>query len=117
MPEVRPWARVVGDVNIHLRRGAWYEVVHLFPDCAVLHVSERSLTIPRSCLEIAAVRPRQWSVVSRPYDAIDLPISWGARYGVCPHCSHLATDGTDRIDPVASAPVAYCPWDGSHRGL
>jgi len=88
MPEVRPWARVVGDVNIHLRRGAWYEVVHLYPDCAVLHVSERSLTIPRSCLEIAAVRPRQWSVVSRPYDAVDLPLSWGACYGVCPHCSH-----------------------------
>ena len=90
MPDVRPWARVVGDVNIHLRRGAWYEVVLLLPDAAVLHVSERSLTIPRSCLEIAEVRPRQWSVVSRPYDAVDLPLNWGSRYGVCPRCSQRA---------------------------
>src|SRR5881397_3047382 len=77
----------MGEVNIHLRRGAWYEVVQLLPDAAVLHVSERSLTIPRSCLEIVEVRPRQWSVVPRPYDAVD-PLSWGSPYGVCPRCSH-----------------------------
>ena len=104
MPDARPWARVLGDVNIHLRRGAWYEVVHLFPDCAVVHVSERSLTIPRSCLEIAEVRPRQWSVVSRPYDAVDLPLSWGACYGVCPRCSHRVP----LMEQIGSIPCQRC---------
>ena len=98
---------MVGEVNIHLRRRACYELVQLLPDAAVLHVSERSLTIPRSCLEIVEVRPRQWSVVSRPYDAVDLPLSWGSRYGVCPRCSnrvplqgHAGTITCDRCGGV-----------------
>jgi hypothetical protein len=24
--------------------------------------------------------------VPRPYDAVDIPISWGSQYGVCPRC-------------------------------
>lgn len=90
MSDVRPWARVVGDVNVSVRRGAWYEVVRLTPEDAVVEVKGRSLTIPRSTLEIVHLRPRQWSIVPRPYDAVDLPLSWGSRYGVCPSCSERA---------------------------
>jgi hypothetical protein len=86
MPDVRPWARVAGDVNVGVRRGAWYEVVRLTSEAAWLDVSLRTLSIPRECLEIATVRPAEWAVVERPYDAVDLPVSWGARYAVCPRC-------------------------------
>ncbi len=90
MPDVRPWARVVGDVNVSVRRGAWYEVSRLTPDAAILDVNHRSLSIPRSNVEIVTTRPQYWSVVERPYDAVDLPMSWGSRYAVCPDCSHRA---------------------------
>src|SRR5260370_41990864 len=90
MPDVPPWARVVGDVNVNLRRGAWYEGVRLTPDAVLLDVQHRSLSIPRSTLEIVTTRPRRWSVVARPYDAVDLPMSWRARYGVGPEGSRRA---------------------------
>lgn len=88
MPEILPWARVLGDVNANVRRGAWYEVIRLTPEAALLDVNRQLLSVPRSSLEITHARPFQWSVVPRPHDAVDLPISWGSRYGVCPHCSH-----------------------------
>jgi hypothetical protein len=89
--EVRPWARVVGDVNVRVRRGAWYEVIRLTPDAALLDVNRQTLTVPRSAVQVHTVRPRQWSVVPRPYDAVDLPLGWGSRYGVCPRCSQRAS--------------------------
>ena len=36
MPEAPQWARVRGDVNCNVRRGAWYEVVRLSPEEVVL---------------------------------------------------------------------------------
>ncbi len=90
MPEMRSWARVAGDVNVSVRRGAWYEVERLTADAAILDVHHRSRSIPRSSLEIVTNRPHHWSVVERPYDAVDLPMSWGTRYAVCPACSHRA---------------------------
>jgi hypothetical protein len=102
MPDVRPWARVVGDINVSVRRGAWYEVIRLTPDAAILDVNRRSLNVPRSAVQVKQVRPREWSVVARPYDAVDLPIVWGQRYGVCPSCSKrtaLTTPGTDMQCP------------------
>src|SRR5260370_27676103 len=102
MPDVPPWAGVVGDVTVHLRRGAWYEVVRLTPDAVLWDVQHRSLSIPRSTLEIVTPRPRRWSVVTRPYDAVDLPISWGARYAVCPECKGRA--------PISGHPMEMqCP--------
>jgi hypothetical protein len=90
MPEVRPWARVAGDVNVGVRRGAWYEVVRLTQDAAWLDVVQRTLSVPRDSLEIVTARPDLWSVVTRPYDAVDLPVKWGSRYAVCPRCSRRA---------------------------
>ncbi len=84
--EAPQWARVKGDVNCSIRRGAWYQVLRLTPDAAILEVGQRSLNIPRELVQIAPIRPRRWSVVRRPYDAVDLPLSWGSRYAVCPTC-------------------------------
>ena len=80
------WARVKGDVNCRIRRGAWYQVMRLTPDAAILEVGQRSLSVPRELLQIEVLRPRRWSVVPRPYDATDLPFAWGSRYAVCPAC-------------------------------
>jgi hypothetical protein len=90
MSEMRGWARVVGDVNVNVRRGAWYEVIRLTPEAATLDVHNEARSVPRSAVEIVISRPRRWSVVERPYDAVDLPMSWGSRYAVCPHCSNRA---------------------------
>src|SRR5712692_9859643 len=78
MPEVPQWARVRGDVNCHVRRGAWYEVLRLTPDEAVLEVQSRPFSVPRSSLQIVPLRPKRWSVVARPSDAVMVPFS-GAR--------------------------------------
>jgi hypothetical protein len=86
MPEVLQWARVHGDMNCHVRRGAWYEVLDLTPDEVILDVDNRPFSLPRSSLQIAPLRPEWWSVVARPSDAVMVPLSWGSRYAVCPGC-------------------------------
>ena len=87
MPEVPQWARVRGDVNCHVRRGAWYEVLRLTPDEAILEVVNRPFSVPRSALlQIVPLRPQRWSVVARPSDAVMVPLSWGSQYAVCPGC-------------------------------
>ena len=63
MPDVPPWARVAGDVNVGVRRGAWYQVIRLTPEAAWLDLTHRTLSVPRECLEIVTVRPDAWSVV------------------------------------------------------
>ena len=75
-------------MNCSVRRGAWYQVLRLTPDAAILEVGQRSVSVPRALVQVTYVRPREWSVVPRPYDAVDIPISWGSRYGVCPACKH-----------------------------
>jgi len=47
MPDVPPWARVAGDVNLGVRRGAWYQVVRLTTDAAWLDVFQRTRSVPR----------------------------------------------------------------------
>ena len=81
------WARVRDDANHQLRRGAWYEVVAVTPEEAVLYVNKRPVFIALSDVQIVPVRPHTWSVVRRPRDAVSLPLSWGTRYAVCPSCS------------------------------
>jgi hypothetical protein len=90
MPEAPRWARVRGDINARVRRGAWYQVVQLNSELAVLAIGDRSMSLPRELLHIVAVRPRVWSVVRRPFDAVDLPRAWGSQYAVCPACQRRA---------------------------
>jgi len=112
MPDAPRWARVRGDINCRVRRGAWYQVVQLTTDLAILEVGDRAMSVPRELLHIAPVRPRSWSVVRRPYDAVDVPRSWGSRYGVCFACQHrmpLDHDQTEaRCDRCGAAgPIAW----------
>jgi hypothetical protein len=90
MPDVPQWARVRGDVNCNVRRGAWYEITRLTADEAILDVNTRPLSVVRSLLQIVPLRPQRWSVVARPQDAVNVPLSWGSRYAVCPGCRDRA---------------------------
>jgi len=102
VPDGQQWARVREDTNVQLRRGAWYEVIALTPEEAVLHVNHRPVFIPRAALQIVPTRPHAWSVVRRPRDAVSLPLSWGTRYAVCPSCSQ-------RVSLRGSVSVLSCP--------
>src|SRR5438034_6581888 len=60
------WARLKQDVNCGLRRGAWYRVVGLTPEDAVLQVPRRErVRVPRRFLQTLFSRPRHWTVVLR----------------------------------------------------
>ena len=80
------WARLLADLNIRLRRGAWYRISQRGPLQAVIDVSGRLLQVPSAFLQIVETPPRQWTVVPRPNDAVRLPSNWGDRYAVCPSC-------------------------------
>jgi hypothetical protein len=87
------WARLRRDVRSVLRRGAWYRVVSLGPEEAVLDVDNASVRIARGDLEVTETRPTRWTIVPRPRDAEKLPEAWGDFYAVCPNCAARAPVG------------------------
>lgn len=91
------WARLRADVSCGLRRGAWYRVIRLTKDQAVLEVTGDPARVPRRVLQTAFSPPVRWSVVPRPRDAANLPHDWGSRYAVCPGCRTRA--------PISGYPV------------
>lgn len=96
------WARLQVDVNCGLRRGAWYPVLRITRENAVLEVTREPLPVPRRYLQTISSRPFRWTVVPRPRDAANLPSEWGSRYAVCPVCRHRA--------PIGGRPVEMrCP--------
>src|SRR5256714_13258408 len=80
----RYWARLRADLDVPLRRGAWYEVRRLRPPEAVLDVIGERVSVPRAMLEISSAPPNRWSVVPRPKNPARFP--GVAEYGVCPNC-------------------------------
>jgi hypothetical protein len=81
----KQWARLRGEAEVPLRRGAWYSVVRLTNTEAVLEVHSRMVNVPRAVLQIAARPSGSWSIVPRPANS-RTPPSWGPRYAVCPNC-------------------------------
>jgi hypothetical protein len=76
-----------------LRRGAWYAVLSLGADEAVLDVDNAAARLPRSQLEVTETRPNRWTIVPRPRDADKVPAAWGDSYAVCPNCAARAPVG------------------------
>ncbi len=64
------WARLQADLNVRLRRGAWYRIRELGPLQSLVEVRGQPVS----------------TIVPRPTDAVRLPLSWGDRYAVCPSC-------------------------------
>ena len=84
------WARLQVDVNVRLRRGAWYRVASLTPGEALLDVNRNPVPVPRASVRIVSTVPQFWTVVARPRDAKGLPTTWGDKYAVCPACRNRA---------------------------
>ena len=96
------WARLTADVDLPIRRGAWYRVVQLTPREATLEVRGKKVPIPRAALEIVADPPLRWAVVPRPRKSARLPQGWGPEYGVCPGCK-------ERVQLVDKPRSLRCP--------
>ncbi len=77
-PRIARWARLVVNVRIPLRRGAWYPVLSAGPEEVVVEVRQRPTIVPRAVVDISTVPPSRWTLV---------PQSWGGPYYVCPECS------------------------------
>ena len=79
------FARLQADVDVKIRRGAWYRILDLGDLEATIEVNKRPVTVLRAMLEIQQRPPLRWTVV---------PQGTGGRkaakvsvdYGVCPSC-------------------------------
>ena len=87
------WARLRRDTGNVLRRGAWYRVLSLGAEEAVVDVDNAPVRIARKDLEVTETRPSRWTIVARPRDAEKVPESWGEFYAVCPNCAARAPVG------------------------
>jgi hypothetical protein len=67
-----------------LRRAAWYGVLSLGPDAAVVGARHEPVIVPRAYLEIVNTRPTTWTMVVEE------------RYAVCPNCAHRVAVGLTR---------------------
>ena len=79
------WGRLLVDLNLRMRRGAWYRVNDPGPLETLVEVNNTPLPVPSAFLEIVETPPRKWSVVPRPAGAVRMPEEW-TRYVVCPSC-------------------------------
>ncbi|OLB05441.1 MAG: hypothetical protein AUH06_10045 [Gemmatimonadetes bacterium 13_2_20CM_69_27] len=76
------WGRLREGVRrCQLRRGAWYPVLRVGTDAAVVVVRHQSVIVPPSYLEIVDARPSKWTLIARE------------RYAVCPNCAERVALG------------------------
>jgi hypothetical protein len=79
------FARLQADVNLRIRRGAWYRVLQLHDLEAVIEVNKKPVAVLKAMLEIQARPPLRWTVVPRASIG-KTPKELGEAYGVCPSC-------------------------------
>src|SRR5207249_9471784 len=66
MPDVQQWGRVWTRHNCRVRRGAWYPLLRLTPEAAVIEVNHESVMVPREYVQVLPVRRQLWSVAPLP---------------------------------------------------
>ncbi len=102
------YARLREDVNVRLRRGAWYRVLKLQDLKAILEVSGRPVKVAAALLEIVKRPPPRWTVVIPSVaGARKAPPSLAARYAVCPSCGERAP----LPRKLARLRCTYCKWE------
>lgn len=102
------YARLRENVNLRLRRGAWYRVIQLQGMEAVLEVNKRPRKVLQALLEIVKRPPPRWTVVSQPLEgARRTPARLGDQYGVCPSCGERAA----LSGRVRKLRCPYCKWE------
>jgi hypothetical protein len=85
------YARLIEDVNVRLRRGAWYKVLKVEGLKAILEVNGRHVLVASALLQLVKRPPPHWTVVTQaPGNARRVPAALAERYGVCPSCSERA---------------------------
>lgn len=80
------FARLQADVDLKIRRGAWYRVLDLGDLQAVIEVNRQPVSVLRAWLEIQQRPPLRWSIVSPPAASRKVPAELRPEYGVCPNC-------------------------------
>lgn len=104
----RLYARLREDVNVRLRRGAWYRVLKLQDLKAILEVSGKPVKVASALLEIVRRPPPRWTVVTPTGNGTKKsPPSLAQRYGVCPSCGERAP----LPRRIARLRCAYCKWE------
>jgi hypothetical protein len=107
MPETL-YARLNEDVNVRLRRGAWYKVLKLEGLKAVLEVNGRHVLVASALLQIVKRPPPRWTVVTPTAgEARKAPAALAGRYGVCPSCSERAA----LANRVRRLRCPYCKYE------
>jgi hypothetical protein len=86
----RLWGRLRTDLDVQLRRGAWYKVLKVEGLEATIEVNLRPYTILKGLLELSAKPPVRWTVVPVPQHVKHAPAKPGESYGVCPSCTQRA---------------------------
>ena len=77
------FARLQADVDLKIRRGAWYKVLDMSDLEAIIEVNKRPVKVLRAMLEIQQRPPLRWTVV--PHNGRRAAVL-GVEYGVCPSC-------------------------------
>jgi hypothetical protein len=105
------------NLNLPMRRGAWYRIHDLGLLETVVEVHRSQLSVPSAFLQVVEIPPRKWTVVPRPAEAIRIPDKW-TRYVVCPSCR-------ERVQLERRPSVIQCPrcdgmfevgWDEPYDG-
>ncbi len=94
------WARLQADIDVNLRRGAWYRLLKIEGFDAVVDVNCRPVPVVRAFVQISTSPPRRWTVVATPRTtrtSRPLPPDVGSHYAVCPSCrDRVALHGRPR---------------------
>jgi len=96
------WGRLREGVRrCQLRRGAWYPVLRVGTDAAVVVVRHQSVIVPPSYLEIVDARPSKWTLIARE------------RYAVCPTARNAWRWARCRSGCGVCAVAACSRWSSS----
>ena len=104
----RLYARLCENVNLQIRRGAWYRVLKLEDLYATLEVNKRPVPVAQALLEVVKRPPAKWTVVQQRASWIATPpAGFAGEYGVCPSCTERAplTRGAKRMG------CPSCKWE------
>src|ERR1041385_2759461 len=63
------WGRLQADVNVSLRRGAWYRITRISGLEATIDVNRQAQVVPSYLIQVVSTPPRSWTVVPRPRGA------------------------------------------------
>jgi hypothetical protein len=89
MPD-KLYARLRENVNLRMRRGAWYKVLQAADVHSVLDVNGRPISVATALLEITKRPLPHWTVLDRVSASTKVPSQLGIPYGVCPSCGERA---------------------------